>query len=274
MRIIDAHLHVWLTDLSKYPFNPRVAAPTLRADADFLIECMDDARIAGALIIQPIVYGFDHRYVTGTLKSHPNRFRGMCLIDPQHACPEDELARWRDEGYIAVRLNPNLFPPETPLDSPLGHRIFAEAGHLGMPVGFLINPDHFGAVDRLCEAHPETVAVIDHFGHCRPTLSDGEQFSHLLHLARHPNLHVKLSEFPRASFQEWPYADLHPWLPRLLEAYGAPRLMWATDFPFIVPQCGYTRGLTLMTDEAPGLDEETMHWLLAGTAEKVFGTWG
>jgi predicted TIM-barrel fold metal-dependent hydrolase len=273
MKRIDAHLHVWANDPTRYPFNPKVTTPALRADAEFLVSCMDAAGVAGALIIQPIVYAFDHRYVSETLRAYPTRFQGMCLMDPQHPDPPAELARWKSEGYVAVRVNPNLFPSETRLDSRLGQRIFAAAGELKMPVGFLINPDHFDAVDALCEAHPETVAVIDHFGHCRPSAGEEPAFGKLIAMSRHPNLYVKLSEFPRASYEEWPYADLHRWVYQLLDSYGPERLMWATDFPFIVPQCGYERGLTLLTEKIPRLDSDTMAWLVGRTAEKVFGPW-
>lgn len=274
MRIVDAHLHVWKLNDPTFPYNPKASVPTMRGDAEFLMECMDGAGVLGALAIQPITYGFDHRYATECLRRYPTRIKGMCLIDPQHADPPAELARWKSEGYVAVRFNPNLFPVGHGLDSPLGHRMFHAAGELGMPVGFLINPDHFDAVDALCEAHPATVAVIDHFGHCRPTDEGNLQFQRVLAMSRHPNLHVKLSEWPRASFEEYPYADLHDWVYRLLDDFGAERLMWATDFPFIVSQCGYARGLSLLKDEVPNLDADTLRWLLAGTAEKVFGRWG
>ncbi len=273
MRVIDAHLHVWGTGEDGLPFADG-RQPTARADTDFLLECMDAAGVAGSLIIQPIVYKFDHRYVTQALRAHPDRFRGMCLVDPTHDDPVGQLRRWRDEGYGSVRINPGLFPADRGFDSDLGHELFAAAGELGMPVGFLISPEHFPAVDALCAASPGAVAVIDHFGHCRPTEGSNAEFDALLSLARHPQLHVKLSEFPRASHDEWPYVDLQAWVPQLLDAYGAGRLMWATDFPFIVEQCGYTEGLTLFTGETPGIDAETMQQLVAGTAEAVFGRWG
>jgi predicted TIM-barrel fold metal-dependent hydrolase len=49
--------------------------------------------------------------------------------------------------------------------------------------------------------------------------------------------------------------------------------MWATDFPFIVEQCGYTDGLTLFTEQTPDIDPAPMQQLVAGTAEAVFGSW-
>lgn len=273
MRVIDPHLHVWGLGESEFPFAVG-RNPTARADDRFLIERMDAAGVAGSLIIQPIVYEFDHRYVTRALRAEPARFKGMCLIDPKHADPVGELARWRDEGYVAVRFNPGLFPEGRGMDSELGHRLFAAAGDLGMPVGFLVSPGHFETIGALCASAPDTVAVIDHFGHCRPSAGENPEFDALLGLAAHANLHVKLSEFPRASHVDWPYADLHPWTPRLLDAYGAERLMWATDFPFIVEQCGYTEGLTLFTEHNPDIDCEAMQRLVAGTAEAVFGEWG
>ena len=274
MRVIDPHLHVWDVRLEeRFPFA-RSRRPTARGDAPFLTELMDEAGVCGALIIQPIVYGFDHRYVTKTLRSDPARFRGMCLIDPSHADPPAELARWKEEGYTAVRFNPGLFESREAMGSEAGKRLFRAAGELEMPVGFLIGPDDFGAVDALCADSPDTRAAIDHFGHCRPTEEGRRDFERLLELSRHPNLYVKLSEWPRASLEPWPHRDLHPFVERLLEAYGRERLMWATDFPFIVEQCGYRRGLTLLTEETPGLDAETLSWLLSKTAESLFGAWG
>jgi hypothetical protein len=50
--------------------------------AEILLGAMEDAGVAGALIIQPGNHGFDHSYVTSVLQAHPDKFVGMLLANP------------------------------------------------------------------------------------------------------------------------------------------------------------------------------------------------
>jgi predicted TIM-barrel fold metal-dependent hydrolase len=276
MKIIDSHLHVWSSDFEKYPFEGRDELKQMNASAEFLLRCMDEAGVSGALIVQPITYRWDHRYVTECLKRWSDRFRGMCLINPSDPDAPTTLEKLvMEDGYCAVRINPNLYPQGVGLDSDFSDRIFEKVAELKITVGFLISPDHFDAVDALLTRHPNVNMIVDHFGHCHARDGSPEvnaNFQKLLSLAKHPRLHVKLSEFPRASLEEYPHKDLHSWTHALLQAFGAQRLMWGTDFPFIIQQCGYTRGLTVLCGETPGIDPEDMEWLLGKTAEKVLST--
>jgi predicted TIM-barrel fold metal-dependent hydrolase len=277
MKIIDSHVHVWSKDFERYPFQGYDHLKQVEASAELLLHCMEEAGVAGALIIQPIVYRWDHRYVTSCLRAWPGRFKGMALIDPSDSRAPETMERLvRDEGYSAVRLNPNLYPQGKSLDSEISDGILEKAEKLGIAVGFLINPRHFDALDALLDRHPNLDAIVDHFGLCS-TKDGGPQtnlgFRKLLEMARHQRLYIKLSEFPNASLEPYPYRDLHPWIHALLRTFGAKRLMWGTDFPYIMRQCGYKRGLEVLMHETPGISSEEMEWLLGRTAEKVFGSW-
>lgn len=275
MKIIDSHLHVWSSNFERYPFEGRDELKRMDASAEFLLRCMDEAGVSGAAIVQPITYRWDHRYVTECLRRWSERFVGMCLINPGDPNAPTTLERLvTEDGYRAVRINPNLYPRGVGLDSDVSDRIFEKSAELGIAAGFLINPEHFDAVDALLTRHPDVAVIIDHFGHCHTRDGSPETnapLQKLLAMARHPRLHVKLSEFPRASSEEYPYRDLHSWTHALLRAFGAQRLMWGTDFPFIIGQCGYTRGLKLLSEETPDIAPADMEWLLGKTAGKVFG---
>ncbi|MEM2926975.1 MAG: amidohydrolase family protein [Candidatus Bathyarchaeia archaeon] len=278
MKIIDYHVHVWSSDFESYPFQGYEHLKRIDASPELLLRCMDEAGVSGALIIQPIPYRWDHRFVTYCLRTWPQRFKGMALINPSDSEAPETLERLvKEEGYVAVRLNPNLYPHGKSLDSEISDRILNQASRLGIAVGFLINPMHFDALDALLTRHSDVDAIIDHFGLC--SSKDGgpetnESFRRLLGMARHPRLYVKLSEFPQASTEPYPYRDLHPWVHALLRAFGAERLMWGTDFPYIMGQCGYKKGLQVLKNEIQGISFEEMEWLLGKTAEKVFGIWG
>lgn len=276
MKKIDSHLHVWADDPGTYPYREGQAMPTARGDAEFLLGLMDDAGVEGALIVQPIVHGFDHTYVNDTLVQWPDRFIGMCLVDPQHDDPVGMLDDLVPRGYRGVRFNPALWRAGEAMDGEVGSALYKRAGELGIVVGFLVSPENYDEIELLADRHPGTAAIIDHFGHCVPS-REGKavpEFERLISMSRHPNLHVKLSEFPRASNEEFPYVDLFGWVHRLIGAYSGDRLMWGTDFPFIVEQTGYDRGWEIADRIEPAIGPGLVDRILGGTCEKLFGVWG
>jgi predicted TIM-barrel fold metal-dependent hydrolase len=239
---------------------------------------MDEAEVHGALIVQPIGYKWEHRYVTHALRTWPSRFVGMCLINPSDPKAPEQLERLvEQEGYRSVRINPRLYPSGLGLDSSVSDRILEKCAELQIPVGYLIDPEHLPDVETLARRHSAVKMIIDHFGHCHTRDGGPDTNPHLnrlIAMARFSNIYVKLTEWPRTSSEPWPHKDLHPWVEALLKAYGPQRLMWGTDFPFIVSQCGYKLGLELLTKETPGISQADMEWLVSKAAERVFGKWG
>lgn len=80
---IDSHLHVWSDGERPYPyFNDNIPPDDLKhcQVEDLLVQQMN-ARVAGALIVQPINHGYDHSYVLSVIK-HSQRMKGMCLMNP------------------------------------------------------------------------------------------------------------------------------------------------------------------------------------------------
>ncbi|XP_043713651.1 uncharacterized protein LOC122662151 [Telopea speciosissima] len=72
-KIIDSHLHVWASPeeaADKYPYFPG-QEPSLPGSVDFLLKCMGEAGVDGALIVQPINHKFDHSLVTRSVNSKP-----------------------------------------------------------------------------------------------------------------------------------------------------------------------------------------------------------
>ena len=272
---IDSHLHVWAHDPEKYPYRPGAGEPDARGDAEFLIELQQEAGISGALIVQPIHHGFDHRYVTDTLGRWPDRFIGMALVNPSASDPLAELRRLVEEdGYRGVRLNPALWPDRESMDGPIGDALMGYCEEAGIVAGFLIEPRHFHEVDALCARHPGTAVIIDHFGRVKPTEAGKADVDALMGLSRHRNTYVKVSGFPISSELDWPYRDMSSIVRRLIDSYGAERLMFATDFPHIVAQCGYARAWQIADEVEPSLSETDREWLLGGTVSKLFNHWG
>ena len=93
----------------------------------------------------------------------------------------------------------------------------------------------------------------------------------LCNLARHKHTHVKVSAFYALGRKQPPHDELKPMIRRLFEAYGANRLMWASDNPYqLTPPNTYADSLKLITDRCDFLTADDRDWLLKKTAERVF----
>jgi predicted TIM-barrel fold metal-dependent hydrolase len=82
---------------------------------------------------------------------------------------------------------------------------------------------------------------------------------------------VKTSAFYALGKKKAPYTDMGPLIHRLRDAYGAHRLMWASDCPFQVQEGHtYANSIALIRDRLDFLTPEDKSWMLRKTAEKVF----
>ena len=93
----------------------------------------------------------------------------------------------------------------------------------------------------------------------------------LCRLGSFKNTYVKTSAFYALGKKKAPYTDLGPMIRKVRDAFGAERLMWATDCPFQV-QGGHTfsGSIELIRDRLDFLSKDDCEWMLRKTAEKVF----
>ena len=83
------------------------AGGTLPAgDPASLLADLDAAHVAGAVVVQPACYGFDHSYVEAVVAASRGRLVGCALANPTLA-PEDGAAEVRrlvrERGFRAIR---------------------------------------------------------------------------------------------------------------------------------------------------------------------------
>jgi predicted TIM-barrel fold metal-dependent hydrolase len=57
-----------------------------------------------------------------------------------------------------------------------------------------------------------------------------------------------------------------------VQHFGADRLLWGSDYPFVTEQCGYTEAkeALLQLEELSATDVQS---IMSGTAESLFGKW-
>jgi predicted TIM-barrel fold metal-dependent hydrolase len=284
MKIIDSHLHVWASaaESATYPYEPNQTPPDTLIDiasTSSLLAQMSEAGVDGALIVQPINHKYDHRYVKDAMKNHPDKLKGMMLFDPSMTDAHAALERFEElilQGFVGVRFNPYLFEGKMS-DNEAAVRIFKRCAELKAPVGVMCFKGielHYDDIECLCNGSPETVVILDHFGFASVTNQD--QFDKVLSL-KERNVVVKISALfrlgdPGAPQYESVRSDrFEP----LLEAYGADRLMFGTDFPYVTQEeIGYKGAVETVSSWMSARSEDEKNAVMGGTAERLFGVWG
>src|SRR5439155_6799300 len=168
LMIVDTHVHVWSTDAARYPWQPTLAhvpIPAYAAPVEELVAAMDDAGVGHAVLVQPSVYGWDNGYLCDCLDRWPDRFAGICLIDPDAADPGKELDHWCGErGCQGVRLNIIRQPDPSWLAAPRQDRFWRAVEALGLGVSMHMDLGHAPLVARLAARHPGVTFMIDYLG--------------------------------------------------------------------------------------------------------------
>ncbi len=274
-RFIDAHVHVWTPDTKRYPLTAGYRREQMQPRSFEPSELLRHATPCGVgriVLIQMSFYGFDNRYMLDTMAKHPGVFSGVAVIDDGADDPAAAMRRLKAKGVRGFRIYPRNMPVDRWLDGQGMQAMWQCGAEENLAMCHLVNPGELPAIDRMCERHPETPVVIDHFARIG---IDGQiheaDVKNLLRLARHQHTHVKLSAFYALGKKKPPYTDMIPLIRRLVDAFGPQRLMWATDCPFqVAGDQTYAQSLAVIRDHFDSVSDADRDWMLRKTAEKVF----
>lgn len=279
MEIVDSQIH----------FGPGKIEETLAA--------MDAMGISAALVDE--FWGLDswgpgyrlpgggYRVTSPTSElacwQHPNRFSYVLRIDrlDPEVLPIIRMAK-DAPNLRAIRMLPGLTTSE--LDAfargEYDH-IFALAEELSLPC-FIFIPGEARLMGRYLEQFPRLKLILDH---CGMPLEKGVRFldepapesqsggagpdltcfEDVLALAKWPNAVLKWSHAQGMfGITDYPFQPLWPYLRRAIDAFGANRIMWASDIGG--NQTGETWAeLLFCLRDCPDFTDEELVWLLGKT---------
>jgi len=284
MQITDAHAHIFDDDEQRYPIlesarhrPPGIGiVPHLRVD-------MATAGVQRVVAIHTsMTYGFDNRLLANSARANTPWMVGVCTLHPED--PESPaLLRTLVQGFNVrgMRSVPAGQPDrhldysvEKHLDDPGVDALWTTAEDLGIVINVLIRLPLADELETMLQRHPNLPVVLDH---CMfPRGSDGiqgETIQKALHLARYPNLFAKLTWLVAGSDQPHPFADTHPLVRAVIDAYGPDRCVWGSDFPceYYTPQVTYAQHLALFIQTLNLSDAEQEAILSATPGRLWFG---
>lgn len=272
---IDAHVHVWPKHTEDFPlaegFKPEDMQPPSFTPEQLFAHTKPEG-VSRIVLIQMSYYRFDNSYMLKVMADHPGVFGGVAIVDESEADVAATMLKLKDKGVRGFRIYTSGSNYNAWLGSKGMETMWTTAAAEGLAICPLINPDALPFIDTMCSKHPDTTVVIDHFariGMRSPPTED--QLKPLLALAKHPRVHVKTSAFYALGKKQPPYTDLAPMIKSCVDAFGASRLMWASDCPFQVdPGHDYKSSISLVRDGLDFLTPDDRTQMLRGTAERLF----
>jgi predicted TIM-barrel fold metal-dependent hydrolase len=213
---------------------------------------------------------------------HPQRFAFLARIDPRDPQLESVMrVAGSTPNCCAFRIQPVWTEAEAQgFASGSYDRLFEIAQEIGLPVCVFI-PGYVELLEPHVKKFPGVNFIIDHcglgFAMLPPVRPKAEHdfaatpayFAQVLALAAYPNVALKFSHAQdRFGVQDYPYAGLFPYLRQAIAAFGAERVIWASD-KTVIPAHSWSNLLNYLRD-SPELTATEKEWILGGSARKIF----
>jgi L-fuconolactonase len=211
-----------------------------------------------------------HPFSEKAIELHPDRFAYVARIDPNDPDLDELMATVRAKpGAVCLRIVPIPEVGEVELFERGGYqRLFAAAEKCQMPI-FCWFPGRSHMLAPYLEKFPNLQLILDHCGVSRAEGNHAAQLEQVFSLARYPNLALKWCHAPsHLSREAYPFADVMPHLRRAIEAFGAQRVMWASDHTQSKVHHSWAQALYYVLDSKELTDHEK-EWILGRSIRTI-----
>lgn len=269
--MIDAHVHLWDSALLDYdwlspaqrrrfgPLELQRADPSGAERVFVQAECRPEQAMAEIDWVEGLA---DEAAIVGIVAYAP--------LGAAPAVAASVIEDWaRRPRVVGVR---RLLQTE-PIGFSRSREFVRSARHLadrGLCFDACVVPAQIGDVTALADAVPELRIVLDHLG--KPDVPSGLDpawSAALRDLGQRPNVSVKLSGLPAQVDGPWRGAQMHPFFDVCLEAFGADRLLYGSDWPVSQPLASWRECVSRWARTRLGEDGATE--VMGGTARRIYG---
>jgi predicted TIM-barrel fold metal-dependent hydrolase len=238
--IIDIHPHIVSPDTRKYPLDPlggtqstwSTERPTTYDD---LLRAMDQAGVAKAAIVHSsTAYGYDNSYVADAVKAVPERFTGVCSIDILAPDAVQTFDKWLARGATGMRLfttGSTLPDQATWFADPKSFPFWEHAAAKSIPVCVQMKQEGMPLLRQIMDRFPKVTIILDHLS--RTPFEDGPPYAkaaEFVALAKYRQVHLKITPI-NVTPKSWGKADPASFFGTMIDAFGADRIAWGSNFP-------------------------------------------
>ena len=274
MKIIDGQIHVFYPNTPARPWPPgTVSSHGPQFTGEQARALMDTAGVSRAILVPPILTGWDNEYALSCARAEPDRFAVMGRFNFAAEDARAQLATWRkQQGMLGIRSFFRGEPSMAVLTDSGYDWFWSECEQSRMPLMATI-PGNIEGFEPLLARHPGLRLIIDHAGRHpngpkdEAAWADADQ---LYALARYPDVAVKVSSLPSFSTEAYPFANLHKHIRRIYDTFGPQRILWGSDVTRL--SSTYEENIRLFTEALDFLSTEDKEWIM-GRAAAVRCDW-
>ncbi len=271
---IDAHQHFWKYDAAQYAWISDNMSVIRR---DFLPEDLaSEMKLSGidaSIAVQAAGAG-ETEWLLELANASPflvGVVGWVPFTDPRVGSEIERLARNPKlrglRHVIQDEPDPNYILRD---DFNAGIRQVTEAG---LVYDVLILERHLPPAIQFVDRHPNQLFVLDHIA--KPRIKAGETSpwrENIQELARRPNVYCKISGMvTEANWTQWTPEQLRPYIETVLEAFGANRLMFGSDWPVCLVATSYKKWVRVVEDALQSLSGPEQQRIWGDTAREAYG---
>ncbi len=271
---IDAHHHLWDVETGGFDWPTPEHGPIYRtftaADLEPLLE---EGAIDGTIIVQNANTLADTDSMLAVAAAAP-WVRGVVgwvpLDDPVAAVTA--LGERAGPTLVGVRHLIHYEPDPDWLLRPAVLAGLREVASRGLTFDVVaVFPNHLRHVPTLADALPDLTLVIDHLAKPPYRRAGWDTWrEQVAAAAQRPNVVAKVSGLTTAVGLGWTVEELWPALEVALEAFGAGRLLFGSDWPVCLLASSYAAHLEALERVIGGLTPDERAAIMGGTATRVY----
>lgn len=276
--ILDAHHHLWDPSERAYPWMDDAVAPIRRRfDADDLRTATAGTDVTATIAVQAVHDPAE----TAWLLAQPSPVVGVVgWVDLTAPDVVDQLAalvaQERPGGPRLVGIR-HLAHDEPDPDWLARPDVVAGVGVLaaaGLPFDLLVRAREHAAAVTLVDAVPDGLFVLDHAG--KPDVAHDDTDvaiawrARMDDLAARPNVVVKVSGLVTEAGVDWRDRPVARYARQVVEAFGADRSLFGSDWPVSTLQADYAEVLRTASDALADLGDDERDAVFRTTAERVY----
>ena len=279
---IDSHHHLW--DLAISPRHWLAGEVLAGINRTF---SMDDfykeralAEIDYSIIVQTISEYDEMKEFFSVAEEHESVIGVVAWIDMSSADCFQHLEKYLDlpgaDRLVGIRDGAQGRADAQWL---AGDQIVANARKLAekdLVFDLLVDPSNLAASTQLVSRCPDTTFVLDHIG--KPNIAKGDQgelaeWSHAIdELAKNKNVSCKISGMvTEADWKSWEENDFKRYFEVVLNAFGAERIMYGSDWPVCKLAATYEQVAKLAEHVIQDLSPSEKEKFWAFNAKKAYG---
>lgn len=292
MRIVDAHHHLWDLDACHYPWLMAKGVPRFFGDptpiqknylvADFLEDAADFELEASVHIQVGVAAGEEVRetaWLQQTAEKHglPSAIVAYCSLEHPDAMriieAHKQHRRLRGIRQIVGRSADEDAGTgsDALIDNPLWREHLGMLGGLDLTFDLQLVPAQMGRITDLLATIPGTRVALCHCG--SPWDQSLAGFAAwregIIRLASLPNVVCKVSGLGMFD-HDWDVDSIRPIVEACVEAFGADRTMFGSNFPVDKLHASYHRVWSAYVDITKSLDETDRARLFSDTARRFY----